>query len=364
MNITFIIPSMVPHGAEKVVLNLVNYFSNLDGYVVNIVILNCKKPNLINDINKNINIICINSKKVLFSIFKLKTIIKSLNSDIYISNLTHLNIIIAFLGFIMDKKVILVEHSNVIQATKNLSFLKKNMFRYLIKIAYRLVSNIITVSQYAKKELSSYVNKDKTNVINNPVYIDNENLICSNKINTKIEFLTIGRLVKAKRFDLMIESFTYLDYESKNYHLTIIGEGEEYTSLINKINIKKLDKYITIIPYQNAENLYKMYQRSNLFLVTSENESFGNTIVEALSFGLTVVALNSIGGINEILCHGKYGYICKDINPKEYANLIEDALENRFEKEILQQYAKNTFSIESIASQYENILNTIIGKNK
>ena len=90
MHIGFFIPSMRGGGAEKVFANLANEFSHRD-FKVDLVLAQKEGPYL-RDVSDKINIVDLNSPRILKCLFPLASYLKNSKPDILISTLTHVNI--------------------------------------------------------------------------------------------------------------------------------------------------------------------------------------------------------------------------------------------------------------------------------
>jgi glycosyltransferase involved in cell wall biosynthesis len=121
--------------------------------------------------------------------------------------------------------------------------------------------------------------------------------------------------------------------ENKNSHLiisaakTVKHRQKEFRLTIKKINkISKelgiLDRvHLTSIKY---ENMSKVYNNSNIFLMLSETETFGGVYAEAMSCGIPAIGTN-VGGIPEVI-NNKCGFIVN--SEKEALKKVELLIKN------------------------------------
>ena len=101
---------------------------------------------------------------------------------------------------------------------------------------------------------------------------------------------------------------------------------------------------------------------ADLFLLTSEYESFGLAALEAMAAGMPVVSTNA-GGLPEIMVQGKVGYM-GDVGDVE--TLSEYAIDILRDEERLQQFKQaaaehaHTFDIKNIIPLYEKLYEEVL----
>ncbi len=108
--------------------------------------------------------------------------------------------------------------------------------------------------------------------------------------------LAIGRLDRVKRFPDLVEAFAAAAPASAR--LAILGEGPERERITGTIARLGLDARVTL-PGHVADPA-SWYRRAACLAVTSQSESFGLTVAEALAHGVPVVATDC-GGPPEVL---------------------------------------------------------------
>ena len=80
--------------------------------------------------------------------------------------------------------------------------------------------------------------------------------------------------------------------------LLIVGDGPELESLKSKVKSKKLEENVKFEPY--TEDLASYYKTCDLFLLTSNYEGYGRTLVEAAAAGAKIIS-SDVGIASEIL---------------------------------------------------------------
>lgn len=111
-------------------------------------------------------------------------------------------------------------------------------------------------------------------------------------------YLSVSRLARAKHLDILIKSAN-----KNNFKLKIVGVGRDgnYLKSIAGDNVEFLGD-VTDIELKN------IYTNAKAFLFASVDEEFGIAPVEAMSYGLPVIAYKS-GGLIETVVDKKNGYL-------------------------------------------------------
>jgi len=182
-----------------------------------------------------------------------------------------------------------------------------------------------------------------------------------------INFLFVGRLVKVKNLSYLIKGFYEALKENKKIYLHIIGEGQERNNLeklAEKLNISNFIKFHGAL---YKKNLLKIYQSSDVFLITSEYESFSIATTEAMACGLPVIGTN-VGFLSNLINPGETGFLVELNNIKELKEKILFFTNNmdkirEFGSKSRKFVVKN-FSWEESAKNIENICYEVVNRNK
>jgi len=143
--------------------------------------------------------------------------------------------------------------------------------------------------------------------------------------------------------------------------LLLVGDGPEMAKIEKIVDQLQLNESVIFLGKQ--DNLVELYSISDILLLLSEKESFGLVALEAMACGTPVIGTN-IGGIPEVIEHGKTGYVCELGNIEQIAKsaikLLQDQqLYEKFSNESINS-AINRFSSEQIVRYYEDIYYQIL----
>lgn len=133
-----------------------------------------------------------------------------------------------------------------------------------------------------------------------------------------LRILSAGRLVSAKGFDVLIEACAKLARDGVDFVLTICGEGPLRDALAAQIAAAGLDERVLLRGYSD---LAAFLRDSDLFVLASRREGFGNVLVEAMAGGVPVVATRS-GGPDSFIADGISGHLVAPNDPAELAQRI------------------------------------------
>jgi glycosyltransferase involved in cell wall biosynthesis len=161
--------------------------------------------------------------------------------------------------------------------------------------------------------------------------------------------VSCGRLTKQKDFELLIDAFRQVR-QTHPAKLLIIGEGEERTNLEHKIATLGLDDCVALVGHVEHPEEYMAHAR--LFVLASLWEGFGNVLVEALSVGCPIVAMDCPSGVAEILGHGQWGRLVRERSPSVLASAITDELRGEHAPRDALKERSARFRPERIAREY------------
>ncbi|MCD6149962.1 glycosyltransferase family 4 protein [bacterium] len=131
-----------------------------------------------------------------------------------------------------------------------------------------------------------------------------------------------SRITPRKGFQSMIQAIKIFKEKGFCVKLEIIGEGnekEDLEKLVIKLGLKSEVEFLGIIKHSD---LLKYYQNANVYVSTSLNEGMSNTMLEALSAGLPVIATQT-GGTDEMVKDGINGFVIKTNDPADLVAKIE-----------------------------------------
>ena len=120
--------------------------------------------------------------------------------------------------------------------------------------------------------------------------------------------LSVGRLQEQKNYDLLVRVLTILHQEGIAFTATVIGDGVLRTELENQVREAHLEDILSFVGYLPFEGVCTEYEKADIFVSTSRWEGSPNVVLEALSYGLPVVA-TQVGGVSDVMMGGREGLL-------------------------------------------------------
>lgn len=167
-----------------------------------------------------------------------------------------------------------------------------------------LCDKIVCVSNFEKeKAVEVGIKNEKLEVICNGVNPNDS--LCGGGNSThgsddQVNILFVGRLERQKGFDLLMDAFYPLN--EARFTLTIVGDGDEKFAY----NLDK--RNITYMGWLNGDDLALQYKRADVVVVPSRWEGFAMVPLEAMSYGVPIIASNSTS-LPEVVFPDINGYL-------------------------------------------------------
>lgn len=160
-------------------------------------------------------------------------------------------------------------------------------------------------------------------------------------------FVFIGRLVRDKGINELVEAFEWLNKEYPNTRLLLVGRQEPELDPLKPETIAKIDNNKNIEAVGQQSDVRPWLAASDAFVFPSYREGFPNVVIEAGAMGLPSI-VTDINGSREIIIEGKNGTI---IPPRD-ADALYMAMKSFLEQpDKRTQMASNARPI--VASRYE-----------
>ena len=316
---------------------------------------------------KKQNSIIFQTLKNLILFFKFKKIINNNEVDLVLAA-KNLPLAVLLKKYSKSKfKLFLREAVHPFAAAKNQrSYLNSKFVIFLKKKLYPSADKIIAISEGVKKSLIEQLKMppSKIEVIYNPagdkriIELSKEK-VEKNYFSNNFNIINIGRLTKQKDHITLLKAMK-LVLKKIQCNLLIIGDGSERKNIYKFIKDNDLENNVNLLGYKS--NPWKYLSRSDLFVLSSNWEGFGNVIVESMILGVPVISSDCNSGPSEILVDGKYGDLLEIRDYNKLSELIlkeYNSRESKNKSDLIVQRSNN-FSINEISRRYAELFEKLL----
>ena len=295
------------------------------------------------------------------AIIRLMFVIKKQNVDI-----VHVNTSYSYVGAVAGK----VTGTPVIWHLRE--FLEEDQNNKIAnrKKGYALINyskRIVAISNSIYKKYFKIFDKDKLVCIYNG--IDKKKFYVSNKTifqNENINLIIVGGLYKKKgQLELCKACKIILDKGIQNFHLQIVGDGDEEQKLKEYIKENQLDSCSTLLGKQS--NVEKLYRSADIAFMCSKAEAFGRVTVEAMLSGCLVIGANT-AATEELIEHNATGLLYQQGSAEDLAEKIEYAITHKDEMRKIaaagRKFAVQNMTAEKNAENIYALYKEVLNENK
>lgn len=350
MNILLFVDKLFGGGAERIASILLNHLC--ENHNVTAVIFNDKQPTYPLNTKIKIQKITVDGKiRILHPIERINKIQKTIQDvapDLIISFLVEVNNYILISNIFQRKKIIVSERTTI-QRHQTLGIAIPRRFLYNM-------ANIVVLTSYDDFHHSKWL-KNKT-VIHNPTIFES----FSNYNNRDKSIVAIGSQNRwyVKGFDLLIQAWAKIAISHPNWSLLFIGatNNDHISKMAQSFG---LEKQIEFLGWK--DNIDKILRTKSIYVLSSRNEGFPNSLLDAMSQGCACVAFNCKTGPNEIITDGKSGLLANngdvnDLTAKLQMLIDDENLRQRLSAGAVEEAKR--FDKELIMKQWDKLIRLTI----
>lgn len=297
--IVFLIDNLKGGGAEKAIKIIVEGLYE-KGFNPVVIFLEDQRDYSLNEKIETYSLTKKISKYNFFNLyFKLLKLLKKLNPDIIYATNTKAQILSLLTKLFFKSERIINIQVDLKKQYEGREYIF-NFYNKLLKYA----DGYSFISQGIYQNLKQEIPHKKNIFIPNPIdFAEIDNLKIENidekykHIFEKKVIITIGRLTQQKGQWDLLEAFSLVNDTDVN--LVILGSGEKENELKNLAKKYKIENKVFFLGFQ--KNPFKFLYNSDIFVLSSYWEGFGNVIVEAMRCELPIISTDCPSGPREIL---------------------------------------------------------------
>ena len=317
-------------GVERVLTLKANYFADVLGYDITIILTEGQNRPLFYPLSEKVNVINLNLnfediwhcsflKKVFFYLKKQRQFKKNLANELMrLRPDITVSLLRREINFITDfqdgsKKIgeLHVNRANYRNFEASDSNLLKSIFAKFWM--HNLVGHLRKLDKFV---VLTDEDKKQWKELNNIISIPDPLTFFPEQISSlqKKCVIAVGRYVYQKGFDLLLKVWSMIEKRYPDWELVIFGSGnrEPYECLKNELKIDGSRCHLN----GPSSNIQQEYMNSSIFAFTSRFEGFGMVLIEAMACGLPVISFDCPCGPRDIIFDNEDGLLVQngDIN--------------------------------------------------
>jgi len=353
-------------GAEKHLVRLINALANKSNLELTLIVT-VAGGNYESLLNPTIRLIPLLNQSgsytasMVKAFLLLKKQIKEIQPDLIFSIQDGPNVVMLMRTFFSEIPVIIGVQNNPIIDLNRTPITKA--IKWIATKLYPRAKHMIALSAGVASDYLHLVPKlqGKLSVVPNVGWPENvktkEDVVCKKPI----QLLAVGRLEEQKDYATFFNALALLKQKNQSFKLTILGRGakeEELKDLRKELN---LEDEIVFKGFTSDVSTY--FYNSDIFVLSSKWEGFGNVIVEAMAHGLPVISSDCPHGPSEIIENRKNGLLFEVGNALQLSEYIQELTENELlRKELMVNGLEraNMFKPEKIAEKYYEIFDEFL----
>ena len=368
-------------GTERVVSVKANYFADVLGYDITIIVTEGKNGNSFFPLSDKVKVINLGLnfeelwnitfiKKVLLYLKKQRKYKKLLTNELLRIRpditITTLRREINFINDIPDGSIKIGEQhlsrTNYRKIDTRFSrFYEISFFRWwkdrvvtsLIKLDRLVVLTADAASEWP--ELSNIT------MIPDPLPIKVNN--CSSLTAKRV--ITIGRYSYEKGYDLLLRVWSIVEKKCTDWQLDIFAMGDPtpYVKIMDELSIDKTRCHLN----SSVVDVESEYVNSSILVQPSRTEGFGLVLVEAMACGLPVISFDCENGPRSIITDGEDGFLIPPFDVESFANRLFQLMNDDKLRRTVGENGKRKsqlYQIDSVGSQWKQLFDQLMEKNE
>jgi glycosyltransferase involved in cell wall biosynthesis len=247
---------------------------------------------------------------------------------------------------------------------KEITGVKKNVRQIFLNFFLRRAKvHLCYGSRYKKELLSMGIKESDIFVAQNTINVEKILTFCKERkrevSGEKVNFLTVGVLIRDKNIDLGIKAVSMLIREGYKASFTIIGKGKILEELRALVMEEKMEENIFLTGYKSDEEIPSYFMAADVFIMPGVG---GLAVNEAMAYGLPILSTMADGTIPDLLEEGRNGYffdnypsleniynVCRKTLQKSKAELIEMGDQSR-------QIVKERATLQNMVDNFEKAI--------
>lgn len=234
------------------------------------------------------------------------------------------------------------------------------LMRFARDFLYRFADAVVLQTKANRAYFCKSVQK-KSTVIYNPIDLGASTGVGLTAQKSK-RMVSVGRLIRQKNQEMMMEAFCKFSKQHPDYILTIYGEGDYRPQLEKKREELGLTQSIELPG--GIKDVPGAIKDAEVFILSSDYEGMPNALIEAMCVGLPVIS-TAVSGATDLVVDGENGLLTECDDAEGLAAAMERMASDG---ELRQKTAKNAakladeLTLDKITAQWLDFIQRVTEK--
>jgi glycosyltransferase involved in cell wall biosynthesis len=237
---------------------------------------------------------------------------------------------------------------------------KSPLVRAVARRVFRGAAAITAVSSYLAERVAAVAGIDVGDIVVQPMPVEVARFDRISQGGGGI--VSVGRLTKQKNLGIVFRALDHLRRSGLYVPLRLIGDGPERQLLETEAVRMELQEHVEFVGAVEPDRLPDAVGDADVSVFAATQEGFGLAAAESLMLGIPVVALESGGGVRDVVPETGAGRIVADDDPVAMADAISDLLRDDSGRRLAAEQGrrlKREFRPDAVAATFESVYENV-----
>jgi glycosyltransferase involved in cell wall biosynthesis len=365
--VSVFLPDLEIGGAERSVVNLCKGLASRE-VEVELVLMRARGPFLA-DVDASVTVVDLDCRHDLNALRRLKRYLRHRRPVLLLSVLTKTNVVAVWARALarVGTRVVVNAQTNPQEFFAEHRSLRHRVLARAVRSTYRRADGIVAVSEGVRRGLAAFLRMtpEVIDVAYNPIVTPELLDARRHPPHPWLDdggapvVVAVGRLIAAKDYPTLIRAIARVRGE-RPVRLLILGEGPDRPQLHRLVAEVGLDDDVAMPG--NVGSPASSVARAAVYALSSRREGLPSALIEALPWGVPIVATDCTSGPREVLDHGRHGRLVPVGDETALASALLDALDGRIAPPEPRAWAP--FTVEAVINRYLAVLGVVAGHSE
>lgn len=290
---------------------------------------------------------------LLRDLYRLSQLLKKLRPQVIICSENVFSICTVLCGAIKYSRVMAWEHHH--HGAQHIN----TFWKILLKFTYKRLDSIVCLNE---DERQHYLKLNPRALVI-PNFVDNETDVGHVQRNPQL-LLSVTRFNYIKGIDLLMQTSVKVLRNHPNLKWLVVGYGEQYKELLDFVSLNCLCNQLIIVKAKGP-SIEDLYKEATLLVLTSRNECFPMTLLEAQAAGLPALSFDCDTGPRHIISNRHTGLLVEKENIDALSEAISVLINDKqllAEMSSKAQIASLSYTSEAVYCQWYYLLQSFTPK--